>query len=113
MVFEPTRRGTDAVQFVNPLATPLRVDEPTSHLTCVTPTLSDVVPASVIDGPLYENEFAVVGEVIVTVGLMVSGPLDGDVGVVVPPLLVDDVVIAHEKVCDALNTPSDARAVTV
>ena len=114
MRFEPACSGTHAVQFPNPLATPRWRIASFSHRTCVTPKASYVVPLSVSDEPLYEYVVLVVGEAIVTVGLVVSVPLGG--GVVVPPvlpLLVLDVVIVHEKVCDVLNTPSDARAVTL
>jgi hypothetical protein len=95
MRFEPTCRGTDAVQFVNPLATPLRRIALFSHLTCVTATLSDAVPLSVRDEAFIEYVDALVGEAIVTVGVVVSGLV-----VVVPPLPVDDVVL--ERVTDSL-----------
>lgn len=101
MTFEPTRRGTDALQFVNPLATPLRVDAPTSHLTCVTPTLSDAVPLRVIDEAFIEYVDALVGEAIVTVGPMESGPLVDGGGVVVVPPLPEDVVL--ERVTSSLS----------
>ena len=92
MRFEPTCRGTDVVQFVNPLATPLRPIALFSHLTCVTATLSDAVPLSVSDDAFIEYVDALVGETIVAVGRVESGVLvDGGGVVVVPP--VDDVVL--------------------
>src|SRR6185503_2593516 len=108
MVFEPTCSGTDVVQFVNPFATPLRFIWSFSHLTCVTPTLSDVVPLSASDEALIAYVEALVGEEIVTVGRVVSVPPVGG-GVVPPPV---DVVMFHVNVSDVLNTPSEARAVT-
>jgi hypothetical protein len=73
MRFEPTCSGTDAVQFVNPLATPLRRIASFCHLTCVTATLSDAVPLSVSDELFIEYVDALVGEAIVTVGRVESG----------------------------------------
>jgi len=68
------------------------------HLTCVTATLSDAVPLSVSDEAFIEYVDALVGEAIVTVGLVESAPLV----VVVPPLSVDDVVL--ERVTLSLST---------
>ena len=99
MRFEPTCSGTDAVQFVNPLATPLRPIVLFSHLTCVTATLSDAVPPSVSDDAFNEYVDALVGETIVAVGLVESGVLVDGGGVVVPP--VDDVVL--ERVTSSLS----------
>lgn len=65
-----------------------------SHLTCVTPKASDVVPLSAIDEAFIEKVEAEVGEEIVTVGGVVSVPVGG--GVVVPLLV--DVVMAHVNV---------------
>jgi hypothetical protein len=78
----------------------------------------DALPVRVMLDCVVEKDVSVVGEQIATVKV---GQLVGAVGVVgvvvvppVPLLLVDDVVIVHVNVCDALlNTPSDARAVTV
>jgi hypothetical protein len=114
MRFEPACNGTHADQFPNPLATPRRRIASFAHLTSVTPKLSEVVPLRMSDEPLYEYVVPLVGEAIATVGLVESEPLGG--GVVAPPVLpplVLDVVIVHEKVCDVLSTPSDARAVTL
>ena len=100
MRFEPPCSGTDAVQFVNPLATPLRPMELFSHLTCATATLSDAVPLSVSDEAFIEYVDALVGETIVTVGL-VESVVDGG-GVVVVPPLPEDVVL--ERVTSSLST---------
>jgi hypothetical protein len=90
MRFEPACRGTDVVQFVNPLATPLRRIVSFCHLTCVTATLSADVPLSVSDEPLNEYVDALVGEAIVTVGLVESG-------------LVDDVVLERVTISLSVN----------
>src|SRR6185503_13063884 len=100
MRFEPPCSGTDAVQFVNPLATPERPIALFSHLTCVTATLSDAVPLSVSDEAFIEYVDALVGDTIVAVGLVESGLVDGG-GVVVPPP-EDDVVL--ERVTSSLST---------
>ena len=101
MLFEPACRGTDAVQFVNPLATPTRRIVSFCHLTCVTATLSDAVPLSESDEAFVEYVDPLVGEVIVTVGLVESGPLVDGGGVVVVPPPVDDVVL--ERVTSSLS----------
>jgi hypothetical protein len=96
------------VQLVVPLATPLTPLGEFSHTTRV--MTDDAVPVRVMLDCVVEKDVPVVGVQIDTVA--VGQP----VGVVVPPvpLLVDDVVIVHVNVCDKLlNTPSDARAVTV
>ena len=96
------------VQLVVPLATPLTPLGEISHTTRV--MAGDALPVRVMLDCVVEKEVSVVGVQIDTVAVV------HPVGVVVPPvlLLVDEVVIVHVKVCDALlNTPSDARAVTV
>ena len=106
------------VQLVVPLATPLAPLGEFSHTTRV--MAGDAEPVRVMLDCVVEKDVAVVGAQIDTV--VVGQPAGGVVvppvgGVVVPPVplpLVDDVVIVHVNVCDELlNTPSDARAVTV
>jgi hypothetical protein len=100
------------VQLVVPLATPLTPLGEFSHTTRV--MADDAVPVRVMLDCVVEKDVSVVGVQIDTV--TVGQPV-GAVGAVVPPvplLLVDDAVIVHVNVCDELlNTPSDARAVTV
>jgi len=98
------------VQLVVPLATPLRPLGEFSHTTRV--TADDAVPARVMLDCVVEKDVPAVGVQIDTVAVV--QPVDGAVVPPVPLLLVDDVVIVHVNVCAALlNTPSDARAVTV
>jgi hypothetical protein len=112
--FDPDTRGILAIdQLVVPLATPWAPFATFSHTTRV--MTDDALPVRVMLDCVVEKDVSVVGEQIATVEV---GQLVGAVGVVVVPpvplLLVDDVVIVHVNVCDALlNTPSDARAVTV
>ena len=108
ITFVPVWRGMLAiVQLLVPLATPLRPLGEFSHTTLV--MADDADPARVMLDCVVEKDASVVGEQIDTV--VVVQLVDG---AVVPPPLVDDVVIVHVNVCDALlNTPSDARAVTV
>ena len=114
MRFEAACSGTDAFQFVNPVATPLRPIVLFSHLTCVTATLSDAVPLSVIDDAFIEYVDALVGEVIVTVGLVESGPLVDGGGVVVVPPPVDDVVLELVTLSlSVLGLPAASYAVIV
>jgi|SRR6185436_313771 len=97
------------VQLVVPLATPLTPLGEFSHTTRV--IAGDALPVRVMLDCVVEKDVAVVGVQIDTVE--VGQPAGG---VVVPPVppLVDDVVIVHVNVCcELLNTPSDARAVTV
>ena len=99
------------VQLVVPLATPLTPLGEFSHTTRV--MADDALPVRVMLDCVVEKDVSVVGVQIDTVAVVHVPPVDG---AVVPPvlLLVDDVVIVHVKVCDELlNTPSDARAVTV
>ena len=63
--------------------------------------MSDAVPLSVIDEAFIEYVDALVGEEIVTVGLVESGVLVDGGGVVVVPLSVDDVVL--ERVTSSLS----------
>jgi|SRR6188474_840190 hypothetical protein len=97
------------VQLVVPLATPLTPLGEISHTTRV--MADDALPLRVMLDCEVEKDVSVVGAQIDTVEVAQL------VGVVVVPpvlLLVDDVVIVHVKVCGVLlNTPSDARAVTV
>jgi hypothetical protein len=97
------------VQLVVPLATPLAPLGEISHTTRV--MAGDALPFRVMLDCEVEKDVSVVGAQIDTVAVAQL------VGVVVVPpvlLLVDDVVIVHVKVCGVLlNTPSDARAVTV
>jgi hypothetical protein len=112
MRFEPACRGIHVVQFVNPLAAPLWRIVLFSHLTCVTATLSDAVPPSVSDEAFIEYVDALVGEAIVTVGLVVSAPLVDGGGVVVPPLSVDDVVLERVTLSlSVLGLPAPSYAV--
>jgi hypothetical protein len=98
------------VQLVVPLATPLTPLGEFSHTTRV--MTGDAVPVRVMLDCVVEKDVPVVGVQIDTVE--VGQPVGV---VVVPPVplpLVDDVVIVHVNVCEELlNTPSDARAVTV
>src|SRR4030095_3931683 len=98
------------VQLVVPLATPLTPLGEFSHTTRV--MAGDALPVRVMLDCVVEKDVSVVGVQIDTV--TVGQPAGG---VVVPPVplpLVDDVVIVHVNVCnELLNTPSDARAVTV
>lgn len=105
----PATKGILAIaQLVVPLATPLAPFATFSHTTRV--MAGDALPVKVMLDCVVEKDASVVGEQIDTV--TVGQPV-GAVGVVVPPLLVDDVLIVHVNVCEALNTPSEARAVTV
>ncbi len=99
------------VQLVVPLATPLTPLGEISHTTRV--MADDALPVRVMLDCEVEKDVSVVGAQIDTVAVaQLVPPVDG--AVVPPLLLVDDVVIVHVKVCDELlNTPSDARAVTV
>ena len=113
ITFVPACRGMLAiVQLVVPLATPLTPLGEFSHTTRV--MAGDALPVRVMLDCVVEKDVPVVGVQIETVAV---GQPVGAVGVVVPPvplLLVDDVVMVHVNVCDELlNTPSDARAVTV
>jgi hypothetical protein len=92
------------VQFVVPLAEPLTPVATFSQTTRV--IADDAVPVNVTLESVVEKDVPVVGVQIDTD--VVAQPE----GAVVPPL-VDEVVIVHEKVCDVLKTPSDARAVTL
>ena len=72
MVLSPTSNGMVAVQFVVPVASPV-VPVEAVHTTSVTATLSRDVPArrmleAVVDTTVLE------GEVMVSVGAVVSGP---------------------------------------
>src|SRR5262245_59594628 len=100
-MFVPTARAIDAVQFAVPLAVP---DPPRllTHVTPVTPTLSPAEPPipSVGADAVYA-EF-VVGDVMVTLGAVVSG--GGTVGAAA--------AIAHANPCCVVSTPSNARTVT-
>jgi hypothetical protein len=101
------------VQLVVPLATPLRPLGEFSHTTRV--MADDAVPARVMLDCVVEKDVPDVGVQIDTVAVVQPvAPVDGAVVSPVPLLLVDDVVIVHVNVCaELLNTPSDARAVTV
>jgi hypothetical protein len=74
-MFEPGCNVTpEADQLVVPVAVPL----PPAlllHVTCVTPTLSAAVPAIVSGVVFVEYVVPDVGEVILTVGGVVSAPL--------------------------------------
>jgi hypothetical protein len=60
-----------AVQLVVPLAVPLP-PRPFTHVTCVTPTVSDAVPPRSSVELLVEYVLVEVGDVILTVGGVVS-----------------------------------------
>jgi hypothetical protein len=71
MTFDPLTRGMLALQEVVPVAVPLPPRE-LVQLTCVTPTLSDAVPAMAREEVVVENGLAA-GVVIETAGAVVSG----------------------------------------
>jgi len=97
MMLLPLTSGIDEIaQLVVPLATPLP-PRSFAQVTCVTPTLSAVVPVRLIVEDVVEYVAAVVGVAIATVGRVVSPGA---------------VVIVHVNVCDAVRVPSEARAVT-
>jgi hypothetical protein len=70
MTFAPVTRGMLALQEVVPVAVPLPPRE-LVQLTCVTPTLSEAVPAKLM-GVLLAEVLAA-GVVIETVGAVTSG----------------------------------------
>jgi hypothetical protein len=102
----PDAKGTLAiVQLVVPLATPLAPFAAFSHTTRV--IADDAEPATVMLDCVVENDVSVVGLQIATVDV-------AQLVVPVPPVLpVPDVLMVHVNACDVLNTPSDARAVTL
>ena len=97
ITFDPLESGMpETLQFVPPPATPLG-PRSLAHRTCVTPTLSDAVPPMDIVEDDMEYVVPVVGVLIVAVGRVVSPA---------------GAVMTHVNDCDAVNTPSKARAVT-
>ena len=73
MTLDPVLRATEALHDVVPLAVPLRPFRLLVQLTCVTPTLSEADPRIVTEDEFVVNVAALVGEVIVTTGAVVSG----------------------------------------
>jgi hypothetical protein len=71
MTFAPLTRAMLALQEVVPVAVPLPPRE-LDQLTCVTPTLSEAVPETLM-GVLVADEGVVAGVVIETVGAVTSG----------------------------------------
>jgi hypothetical protein len=94
MIFAPFTSGIPAaLQLVVPVATPLP-PRSLDHVTCVTPMLSVADP---LKRTVDDVVVPVVGVAIVTVGRVVSAA---------------GAVMTHVNICEAVSTPSDARAVT-
>src|SRR5688572_9824478 len=91
------------LQFVVPLATPMAPVWSFDHMTRATPTLSAAVPPTVIEEDDVVKDSPAVGELIATVGRVVSGP-------VVPPLVVPEYVTDNVS---AAELPAASNAVTV
>jgi hypothetical protein len=107
--FEPTSRGTDADQFVVPLAAPdcpIFVDQ----VTEVTPTLSLAVPLKAIVADDVETVVAP-GDAMVNVGGVVSVPVPVAGGVVGGAVVAGAVCLVTVTTCDTWLEP--AVAVTV
>ena len=71
----PGTSGTGAVHEAVPVTSPHVFDAALDHVMLVTPTLSDAVPPSVSGEATVQYVLAVVGDVMTTVGGLVSAGL--------------------------------------